>query len=95
MDKSSALKENKVEIGDIKVGENRPFMIGGPYCDPNAPNLFIETAHALKEAGVDALRGGVWKPRTNPYSYQGRQCNRNYLKSKRGDWFAGRCGSDD
>ena len=30
-----------------------------------------ETAHALKEAGVNALRGGVWKPRTNPYSYQG------------------------
>ena len=25
----------------------------------------------MKEAGIDALRGGVWKPRTNPYSYQG------------------------
>ena len=72
MDKCSALRENKVEIGDIKVGENRPFIIGGPCTvDPNAPSLFIETAHALKEAGVDALRGGVWKPRTNPYSYQG------------------------
>ena len=35
------------------------------------PSLYLETAHALKEAGVDALRGGVWKPRTNPYSYQG------------------------
>ena len=29
------------------------------------------TAHALKEAGVNAL-GGVWKPRTNPYSFQRR-----------------------
>jgi 3-deoxy-7-phosphoheptulonate synthase len=39
--------------------------------DPANPNLFLETAAALKEAGVHALRGGVWKPRTNPYSYQG------------------------
>ena len=39
--------------------------------DPANPNLFLETAHALKEQGVDGLRGGVWKPRTNPYSYQG------------------------
>ena len=31
----------------------------------------METAHAVKEAGADVLRGGVWKPRTTPYSYQG------------------------
>jgi len=31
----------------------------------------LKTAHAIKEAGAHALRGGVWKPRTNPYSYQG------------------------
>ncbi len=72
MDRRSALSERKIQIGDIEVGTDKPYIIGGPCTiDPNSPNLFIETAHALKEAGVDALRGGVWKPRTNPYSYQG------------------------
>ena len=31
----------------------------------------METAAAVKEAGAHVLRGGVWKPRTNPYSFQG------------------------
>jgi 3-deoxy-7-phosphoheptulonate synthase len=72
MDRRSALSNHQVHIGHVNVGEDRPFIIGGPCTiDPNSPQYFIETAHALKEAGVDALRGGVWKPRTNPYSYQG------------------------
>ena len=59
-------------MGETEVGKDAPFIIGGPCTiDPSNPELYVETAHALKEAGVDALRGGVWKPRTNPYSYQG------------------------
>jgi len=54
------------------VGKDKPFIIAGPCTiDPANPNFYLESAHALKEAGVDALRGGVWKPRTNPYSFQG------------------------
>ena len=72
MDRRSALSNHQVCIGKANIGKEKPFIIGGPCTiDPNSPQLFIETAHALKEAGVDALRGGVWKPRTNPYSYQG------------------------
>ena len=72
MDRRSALSEHQVEVGGTKVGIDKPFIIGGPCTiDPNSPSLYLETAHALKEAGVNALRGGVWKPRTNPYSYQG------------------------
>lgn len=72
MDRRSALSGHSVLVGKIKVGQEKPFIIAGPCTiDPNSPNLFLETAHALKDAGVDALRGGVWKPRTNPYSYQG------------------------
>ena len=72
MDRRSALADHQIKIGQRVVGGDAPFIIGGPCTiDPNSPNLFIEIAHALKEAGVDALRGGVWKPRTNPYSYQG------------------------
>ena len=72
MDRRSALSKHQVCIGKKIIGKEKPFIIGGPCTvDPNSPQLYIETAHALKEAGVDALRGGVWKPRTNPYSYQG------------------------
>ncbi|HNJ35306.1 MAG TPA: 3-deoxy-D-arabino-heptulosonate 7-phosphate synthase, partial [Leptospiraceae bacterium] len=39
--------------------------------DPKNPNYFYETAAGVKEAGAHVLRGGVWKPRTSPHSYQG------------------------
>ena len=72
MDRRSALSDHSVKVGDFEIGVNLPFIIGGPCTiDPDNPALYLETAHALKEAGVHALRGGVWKPRTNPYSYQG------------------------
>ncbi len=72
MARRSGLADHIVRMGETEVGKEAPFIIGGPCTiDPANPGLYLETAHALKEAGVDALRGGVWKPRTNPYSYQG------------------------
>ena len=72
MNRQSGLSDHIVRMGETEVGMEAPFVIGGPCTiDPANPSLYLETAHALKEAGVDALRGGVWKPRTNPYSYQG------------------------
>ena len=72
MDRRSALADHRVKVGQVEVGKDAPFIIAGPCTiDPANPKLFMETAHALKEAGANGLRGGVWKPRTNPYSYQG------------------------
>ncbi|TRX62166.1 3-deoxy-D-arabino-heptulosonate 7-phosphate synthase [Fulvivirga sp. M361] len=71
MDIHSELANHKIVIGGHIVGES-PFIIGGQCTiDPDNPNYFIETAHAMKEAGAKALRGGVWKPRTMPYAFQG------------------------
>ena len=71
MDIRSSLATHRVKMGGIELGRE-PFFCAGPCTiDPKNPNLTIETAHAVKEAGAHALRGGVWKPRTNPYSYQG------------------------
>ena len=71
MDIRSSLSSHRVKMGGIELGKE-PFFCAGPCTiDPKNPNLMIETAHAVKEAGAHALRGGVWKPRTNPYSYQG------------------------
>lgn len=72
MDRRSGLSDHRVRVGQAEVGKGKPFIIAGSCTiDPANPNFYLESAHALKEAGVDALRGGVWKPRTNPYSFQG------------------------
>lgn len=62
-------KEEEIKIGNLIVGEN-PIIIGGP-CTVNTKEDLIKTAIKLKEIGVNVLRGGIYKPRTNPYSFQG------------------------
>jgi 3-deoxy-7-phosphoheptulonate synthase len=71
MKKDNALAHHKIRLGNAVVGEGFTVMAGHCTIDPKNPNLFYESAAAVKEAGADALRGGVWKPRTSPHSYQG------------------------
>lgn len=71
LDIRSELKNHQTEFGGVKLGKKLLAIAGPCTIDPKNPNQFYETAEALKEAGAHALRGGVWKPRTNPYSYQG------------------------
>jgi 3-deoxy-7-phosphoheptulonate synthase len=52
------------------VGGKRVGIIAGPCSVENKTQL-LEIAHAVKEAGAGGLRGGAFKPRTNPYSFQG------------------------
>jgi 3-deoxy-7-phosphoheptulonate synthase len=71
MDKRSDLASHRITIGGVTLGEQL-FVIAGPCTiDPKNPNYFYETAAAVKEAGAHMIRGGVWKPRTNPYTFQG------------------------
>ncbi len=61
MDKRSGLSDHVIKLGKEEIGDSFPFIIAGPCTiDPDQPNLYLETAHALKECGVHALRGGVW-----------------------------------
>ena len=71
MDRRSDLARGRLTIGGITLGEQLLVIAGQCTIDPKNPNYFYETAQAVKEAGAHALRGGVWKPRTNPYSFQG------------------------
>jgi len=71
MDRRSSLASNHIRVGDVTLGEKLLVIAGQCTIDPKNPNYFYETAQAVKEAGANALRGGVWKPRTNPYSFQG------------------------
>jgi 3-deoxy-7-phosphoheptulonate synthase len=79
MDLQSELAHHRISLGSSIVGDG-PFIIAG-HCtiDPKNPNLFIESAHAVKEAGAKAIRGGVWKPRTMPYSFQGDDASMKIL----------------
>lgn len=71
MDKRSDLATHRLTIGGVTLGEELFVIAGQCTIDPKNPEYFYETAHAVKEAGANALRGGVWKPRTNPYTFQG------------------------
>ena len=71
MDKRSDLATHRIAIGGVTLGEQLFVIAGACTIDPKNPNYFFETAAAVKEAGANMLRGGVWKPRTNPYSFQG------------------------
>jgi 3-deoxy-7-phosphoheptulonate synthase len=52
------------------AGGKKLAIIAGP-CSVESKNQVLEIAHAVKEAGAGGLRGGAFKPRTNPYSFQG------------------------
>jgi 3-deoxy-7-phosphoheptulonate synthase len=71
MDKRSDLATHRIALGGVTLGEELLVIAGACTIDPKNPNYFYETAQAVKEAGAHVLRGGVWKPRTNPYSFQG------------------------
>lgn len=71
MDKRSDLASHRLTIGGVTLGKELFVIAGQCTIDPKNPNYFYETAQAVKEAGANGLRGGVWKPRTNPYTFQG------------------------
>ena len=54
----------------LQVGGGHLGVIAGP-CSVESREQILEIAHAVKEAGGNALRGGAFKPRTSPYSFQG------------------------
>src|SRR5579871_5917123 len=54
----------------LRVGGGRIGVIAGP-CSVESREQILEIAHIVKEAGATALRGGAFKPRTSPYSFQG------------------------
>ena len=71
MDKRSDLAHHRIRVGGVEIGREPLFIAGHCTIDPANPNAFLETAAAVKEAGAHVVRGGVWKPRTSPHSYQG------------------------
>ncbi len=59
-----------IDVNGVKIGGSKVAVIAGP-CSVESREMIIETAHMVKEAGADILRGGAFKPRSSPYSFQG------------------------
>ncbi len=59
-----------INIRGKKIGSERVHVIAGP-CAVENRELMLQVADAVKEAGASFLRGGAFKPRTSPYSFQG------------------------
>src|SRR5947209_5583327 len=59
-----------VEVLGLKVGAGKIGVIAGP-CSVESRDQILQVAEAVRQAGATALRGGAFKPRTSPYSFQG------------------------
>jgi 3-deoxy-7-phosphoheptulonate synthase len=62
--------DSVIRIGEHEIGGSKVHMMAGP-CAVESRAQILETAHAVREAGATFLRGGAFKPRTSPYSFQG------------------------
>lgn len=60
----------QVKVKDVEIGSNKIVVAAGP-CAVESEEQVITTAKAVKRAGASLLRGGAYKPRTSPYSFQG------------------------
>lgn len=60
-----------VTVGSVRIGEGeRPVVVGGP-CAVESEEQILATARWVKACGADMLRGGAFKPRTGPHTFQG------------------------
>ncbi|MDX2231664.1 MAG: 3-deoxy-7-phosphoheptulonate synthase [Leptolyngbyaceae cyanobacterium bins.349] len=69
--KATAAQQTIVQVGDrVTLGGRDIVIIGGP-CAVESLEQMEQIAQSLSQISVQALRGGVYKPRTSPYSFQG------------------------
>jgi 3-deoxy-7-phosphoheptulonate synthase len=63
-------EDTVIRVLDAVIGDGGLTVMAGP-CSVETRDQLFETAHAVKSAGATVLRGGAFKPRTSPYSFQG------------------------
>lgn len=63
-------EDTVIKVNGLDIGGGVPVLMGGPCSVENYEQIY-ETAKGLKQLGVTILRGGAFKPRTSPYSFQG------------------------
>lgn len=68
--RESHSEDTVIRINGVTIGGTELVVMAGP-CSVESRSQLLETAHAVKEAGAQVLRGGAFKPRSSPYSFQG------------------------
>ena len=63
-------EDSVIDVSGVKVGGDHLALIAGP-CSVESTEQVLEIAKAAKASGANMLRGGAFKPRTSPYSFQG------------------------
>jgi len=63
-------EDTVITLNGSRIGSEEIVVMAGP-CSVESRQQILETAHAVKEAGAKVLRGGAFKPRSSPYSFQG------------------------
>jgi 3-deoxy-7-phosphoheptulonate synthase len=75
-----------VRVGDVEIGGADPVLIAGP-CSVESREQILRAAEAVAAAGGRLLRGGCFKPRTSPYSFQGLGAEGLDLLAEAGERF--------
>ncbi|MFA7462381.1 MAG: 3-deoxy-7-phosphoheptulonate synthase [Anaerovoracaceae bacterium] len=76
--------DTTVKVGDVEIGGSSFVVMAGP-CSVESEEQIMESAYIVKKGGADILRGGAFKPRTSPYSFQGMGEEGLKLLRKAGD----------
>jgi 3-deoxy-7-phosphoheptulonate synthase len=74
-----------VKIGDVEIGGPKFVVMAGP-CSIESEEQLMESAYIVRKGGAQILRGGAFKPRTSPYSFQGMEEEGLKLLKKVRDW---------
>ena len=76
-------EDSVIPVGNTTIGPGNLTIMAGP-CAIESKDQLLETAFAVKKAGATFLRGGAYKPRTSPYSFQGlEEEGLKYMKEAR------------
>jgi 3-deoxy-7-phosphoheptulonate synthase len=65
-------KDTVIRVGDVQIGGGEFTVMAGP-CSIESEEQLMESGYVAKKAGAKILRGGAFKPRTSPYSFQGME----------------------
>ncbi|NLV43522.1 MAG: 3-deoxy-7-phosphoheptulonate synthase [Candidatus Hydrogenedentes bacterium] len=79
-------EDTVVTCGGTKIGGGHFCVMAGP-CSVESEEQMFGTARAVKDAGANVLRGGAFKPRTSPYSFQGMELEGLRILRKAGKTF--------
>jgi len=70
--RSSKEEDSVIHVRNVQIGNGTFVVMAGP-CSVESRDQLLETAKSVKTSGASFLRGGAYKPRTSPYSFQGMQ----------------------